>query len=76
MMAVSFNADEAFKMAIHIESNGAAFYRKAAELQSDASSREFLEGLASMEEDHKRTFMAMHKQLSRKRGLVYDSEGD
>ncbi|NIP32685.1 hypothetical protein GWO25_02155, partial [Candidatus Saccharibacteria bacterium] len=34
-MAAVFNADEIFEMAIRIENNGAAFYRKAASLQSN-----------------------------------------
>ncbi|MBF0205078.1 MAG: rubrerythrin, partial [Desulfamplus sp.] len=34
-MAYNFNADEIFKVAIRIEENGAAFYRKAASLQKE-----------------------------------------
>ena len=41
-MAYVFNADEILEMAIQIEQNGAAFYRKAADLQSDASNQDFL----------------------------------
>jgi rubrerythrin len=50
-MAIVFNADEIFEMAIRIENNGAAFYRKAAGLQSDTKNHKFLESLAKME-DH------------------------
>ena len=45
-MAYVFNADEILEMAIQIEENGAAFYRKAAELQEDASDQDFLQRLA------------------------------
>ena len=38
-MAYDFNAAEVFDMAIQIEANGAAFYRKAAGLQKDSSDR-------------------------------------
>ncbi|MBU1195303.1 MAG: hypothetical protein KKE62_15610 [Proteobacteria bacterium] len=36
-MTYDFNAAEAFEMAIQIEKNGAAFYRKAASLQKEGS---------------------------------------
>lgn len=65
-MAFEFNADEVLKMAIHIESNGAAFYRKAAGMQTDAKNRKFLEGLAAMEDQHKKTFTEMRKTLTEK----------
>jgi len=55
-MAYVFNADEILEMAIQIEENGAAFYRKAAELQKDASDQDFLQRLAVMEDSHKETF--------------------
>jgi len=55
-MAFEFNVDEVLEMAIRIESNGAAFYRKAAGMQSDAKKRKFLEGLAAMEDQHQKTF--------------------
>lgn len=32
-MGYDFNAEEIFEMAVQIEKNGAAFYRKAASLQ-------------------------------------------
>ena len=60
-MAYDFNANEVFEMAIRIEENGAAFYRKAAELQSDESNQDFLRKLAAMEDAHKVSFNEMQK---------------
>ena len=63
-MRYDFNADEMFEMAIRIEENGARFYRKAAQLQSDAQNRDILEQLAGMEDGHKVTFEKMRKSIS------------
>ena len=73
-MAIMFNADEVFEMAVRIESNGAAFYRKAAGMQSDAENKKFLEGLAAMEDQHQKTFAEMRKALTEKDkgGKVFD----
>ncbi|MDH3572218.1 MAG: ferritin family protein [Desulfobacteraceae bacterium] len=65
-MAIVFNADEVFEMAIRIENNGAAFYRKAAGFQSDTKHRKFLEGLANMEDQHQKTFTEMRTTLTEK----------
>ncbi|MBW2603901.1 MAG: ferritin family protein [Deltaproteobacteria bacterium] len=65
-MAVLFNPDEIFEMAIRIENNGAAFYRKAAALQSDSKNQEFLEGLANMEDQHRKIFTEMRTILTEK----------
>ena len=77
-MAIGFNVDEVFEMAIRIEENGAAFYRKAAGLQSDTEDREFLEKLAAMEEGHKATFTEMRKVLADKEkgGKVFDPQDE
>jgi rubrerythrin len=63
-MSYDFNAEEVFEMAIQIEANGAAFYRKAAELQDDKSDKNFLETIASMEDRHKIGFEKMKAQVS------------
>ena len=65
-MAIVFNADEIFEMAIRIENNGAVFYRKAASLQSDTKNQKFLESLANMEDQHKRIFTEMRTTLTEK----------
>ena len=65
-MALVFNADEIFEMAIRIENNGAAFYRKAAGLQSDTKNQKFLESLANMEDQHRKIFTEMRTILTEK----------
>lgn len=65
-MAIVFNADEIFEMAIRIEKNGAAFYRKAAGLQSDTKNQKFLESLAKMEDHHQKIFTEMRTTLTEK----------
>ncbi len=60
---ISFNADEIFEIAVQIERNGAAFYRKAAE-PAEGANRDLLLGLAMMEDDHKETFTAMRAKLT------------
>jgi rubrerythrin len=65
-MAIVFNTDEIFEMAIRIENNGAAFYRKAAGLQSDTKNQNFLESLANMEDRHQKTFTDMRTTLTEK----------
>jgi rubrerythrin len=65
-MAIVFNADEVFEMAIRIENNGATFYRRAAGLQSDIKNQKFLEGLANMEDRHQKIFTDMRTSLTEK----------
>ena len=60
---ITFSADEVFEMAEEMERNGAKFYRKAAEAAAE-SSRDLLERLAAMEDDHEKTFAAMRAELS------------
>ncbi|MBA3011169.1 MAG: ferritin family protein [Proteobacteria bacterium] len=63
-MAYNFNAVEVFDMAVRIEENGAAFYRKAAELQAKTADKLFLETLAKMEDRHKAIFEDMKAELA------------
>lgn len=65
-MAYDFNAAEAFEMAVQIEKNGAAFYRKAASLQKDEADKNFLETIAKMEDRHQAGFEEMKSILSDK----------
>ncbi len=75
-MAYDYNADEVFEMAIRIEENGAAFYRRAAELQDDPSDKKFLETLAAMEDRHKVNFEALRQEISEfeKTETVFDPQ--
>jgi rubrerythrin len=77
-MVLGFNADEVFEMAIRAEQNGAAFYRRAAELNAGKSTVEFLEKLAAIEDAHEKVFAHMRKDLSgREKGqTVYDRYDD
>jgi len=63
-MAYDYNAAEAFEMAIQIEKNGAAFYRKAAALQKNEEDKKFLETIAKMEDRHQGGFEEMKAALS------------
>lgn len=71
-MGVTFNADEVFEMAEQIERNGAKFYRAAADKLP--AGRKVLLELASMEEQHEKTFAEMRAQLSgrEQEPLVFD----
>jgi len=64
-MGIRFSADEVLKMAERTEANGAAFYRRAAELRAgtDAAVVETFKRLAEMEDDHERTFAEMRAGL-------------
>ena len=77
-MAIVFNADEVFEMAIRIENNGAEFYRKAAGFQSDSKNQKFLEGLANMEDQHRKIFSEMRTTLTEKEKgpKVFDPENE
>lgn len=63
-MNVKYSLDEVFEIAIKIEENGAAFYRRAAELQTDPEFVGVLKDLAGMEDDHKATFENMRKSAN------------
>lgn len=65
-MGIVFNADEVFSMAEKIEENGAAFYRRAAELHKATAGADvdLLLRLAAMEDQHRATFASMREELS------------
>ena len=65
-MPIMFSADEVFEMAEQIERNGAAFYRRAAELHVADADRTFLLDLAATEDLHEKTFAAMRADLPAK----------
>ena len=74
-MPMPFNADEIFEMAEQIERNGAKFYRAAAK-KMPAAKQALLE-LASMEDQHLKTFADMRTKLSaaEQETLVFDPDG-
>ena len=61
-MGITFNADEILEMAVQIEKNGEAFYRKAAEIVPEDAGQVFLD-LAEMEVGHIKTFSDMKNAL-------------
>lgn len=77
-MSYDFNADDILQMAEQIERNGALFYRESAEKVTDPAAKEFLLGLASMEDEHEKTFAAIRSQLSdkEKESTVFDLQGE
>jgi len=60
---ITFNADEVFEMAEHIERNGVKFYRAAAAGAAKAIAPALLK-LADMEADHLEVFHQMREELS------------
>jgi len=56
-------------MAVKIEANGAALYRKASQLQKDKTDKEFLETLAKMEDRHQAVFEENHPVRCGKRRI-------
>ena len=77
-MSIRYNADEVFEMAEQLERNGGKFYRRAAELASDAGTGGMLLELAAMEDDHLKTFAGMRKDLSavERKPMVFDPEDE
>lgn len=77
-MAYDFNAAEAFEIAVEIEKNGAAFYRKAASFKENEEEKEFLEALAKMEDRHQAGFEEMKRVLSdmEQARTVFDPEDE
>jgi rubrerythrin len=62
-MSFDFTAADVMEIAIEIEKNGAAFYRKSAESLSDSESKKLLLDLAAMEDDHEKKFVELKKSL-------------
>ena len=77
-MSYDFNADDVFEMAQQMERNGGKFYRTAADSTADTANKEFLLGLAAMEDQHELTFKAMRAELSEKEkaSTVFDPQGE
>jgi len=77
-MGVRFNADEVFAMAEQIERNGAAFYRRAAEVATHPKVRERLLQLAEWEGGHEKLFVGIRSALSAAETdpPTFDPDGD
>jgi len=77
-MAITFNADEIFEMAVEIERNGAKFYREAAANTSDEQTKKMLLDLADMEQGHLSTFEQMRQNLTdaQKEATTFDPDNE
>jgi len=77
-MAILFNAEEIYSMAVQIERNGAEFYRKAAKGTGGKPAAKMLLELAAMEDDHERTFTQMKNALTdrERTGETFDPAGE
>ena len=75
-MAIVFNADEVLGMAVEIERNGAKFYRKAADSNSEL--RDLLLQIAGQEDEHEETFSALRSQLQGREteSTAFDPDGE
>jgi rubrerythrin len=77
-MAITFNADEIFEMAVEIERNGAKFYREAAANTSDEQTKKMLLDLADMEQGHLSIFEQMRQSLTdaQKEATTFDPDNE
>jgi len=77
-MSYDFNADDVFEMAEQMERNGGKFYRTAADNTEDSANKNFLLELATMEDQHEKTFKAIRAELSgqEKASTVFDPAGE
>ena len=77
-MGNEFNANDIFEIAKQIEINGAKFYREAANRVDEEKHKQFLLGLADMEDSHEQTFADMQKDLkdSETAATAFDPEDE
>ena len=75
-MAIAFSADEVFEMAMDVERNGEAYYRKAASLSKDAAIRAVLTDLMEQEKLHYATFKKLRENLPPKDTLPTYADPD
>ncbi len=76
-MAIQFNADEVFEIAMDIEANGEAFYDAAAQQAKRADAKAVFERLREAEKRHYATFKALREKLPPDAAIaaVHDPEG-
>ncbi len=77
-MGISFSADEVFEMAMDIEKNGEAYYRKALTLAKSAGVKTVLTDLMEQEQHHYATFKGLRDNLPPRASLptVADPESE
>lgn len=62
MIETSFNVGEIFEMAVKMERDGGAFYRRSARHVADQKSKDVLLSLAAMEDKHQNYFREMKNE--------------
>ena len=75
-MALKFNADEVFEMALEIERQGAKFYRSAARVFDDPAMQSMFSELAEMEDKHGQEFASMRKYFFSREGFAQGFDPD
>jgi rubrerythrin len=75
-MAVTFNADEIFKIGVEIEKNGYAFYSAAAARSENKDNKKLLSELAHWEEKHIEIFEKLRKELSVLKDVMEEFDPD
>jgi rubrerythrin len=77
-MGNEFNANDVFEIAKQIEINGAKFYREAANRVDEDAHKQFLIGLAEMEDSHEQIFIQMQQDLNtaEKAETTFDPEDE
>ncbi len=63
MEGLAFYANQILEAACHIERNGAAFYRAAAEKTADPRAASLMRELAQMEDSHEQAFRGMKQEV-------------
>jgi len=71
---ISWSADDIFELAERMEIEGAKFYRRAASFADDPEVANLFSDLAAQEDEHKRTFERIRKQM--RRDLKVDDSWD
>jgi len=76
-LSAVFHAGQIFDIAIQIERNGSAYYRRVIELTDDPANRRVLERLAAMEDGHEKTFrMLKERALGEQTGAGWFEPND
>lgn len=76
-MAINYNADEIFEMAIKAEKNAEKMYSDLAEKHNDPEVSAELKKLAEMERNHKNIFTKMREDLPEaQRNAIFDPHDD
>ena len=75
-MAITFNADEIFDIAVQIEENASGFYSEASKITKDDETKKMLSEFSTMEAGHAHEFADMRQELSQadKEPMTFDPD--